>query len=375
MKFPKLYKMSSTGKVSQWKVIAYDDHYEIIHGYIDGRQQSKIVYIHSGKNIGKINETTIKEQCQLEAESRWNKQKDRKGYGETIPTKKQLRPMLAKSYNRPFGTDLTDLKDGKHIIFPCFWQPKSDGMRCLAIKKEKIYLFTRQGKPITILSHITDELNKFMEDDDIWDGELYTHGMEFQKIISAIKRDNPSKDTSSIHYHVYDCVRADDFEDRFQYLFSKLLKKKEPVSDIIKLVWTQEINSADELKEIHQSQTKRRGYEGIMLRNKKGGYEIDKRSKNLQKVKVFCEEEFEIVGAYENSKKPGTCTFQCKTKKGAIFGCMPKGTEEDRAQYWEDWQNEIIKYGDLLTVMFFSWTTSDNPVPRFPVGKAIRNYD
>ena len=368
--------MSATGKVSKWNIEAIKDspcYYIIKHGYIDGAQQEQITEVKSGKNIGRSNETDMWEQCQLEAKSRWTKQKDRKGYSVTIPTKKPLRPMLAKSYNKP-GTDFTDLKDGKHIQFPCYWQPKLDGMRCLAIKTKKIYLVSRQGKQFTALQHLEKELDRLMPDNSIWDGELYKHGEEFQNIISAAKRDEKSDITDSIEFHVYDCINKETYDKRFAHLFSILIKDNKPASGVVKLVWTKEIDSAQELPKLHDEQVKR-GYEGIILRNKNGIYEVDKRSKDLQKVKVFTDEEFPIVSAYENPKKPGTCTFNCKTKDGAIFGCMPEGSEEYRQKCWKDWQNGNIKAGDLLTVQFFSWTTSEKPVPRFPVGKAIRDYE
>lgn len=377
MKLPILYKLSATGKISEWEIESIQDdpcYYVITHGYQSGSKQEQVIEITSGKNIGRANETTTWEQCKDEALSRWTKQRDRKGYSETIPTSKPLRPMLAKSYNYP-GKDITKIKDGKHIKFPCYWQPKLDGMRCLAIKKGKaVVLLSRQGKQLKVLQHIVDELEKIMDDSTILDGELYNHQEDFQKIISAAKRDSKSADTSCIQYHVYDCISTDSFDKRFKYIFSLLIKNKQPVSDVVRLVWTQVIKSADDLINIHDEQI-RRGYEGVILRNKDGLYEIDKRSKDLQKVKAFCEEEFEIVGAYENLKKLGTCTFQCKTNKGAIFGCMPEGSEEYRQRCWSDWQSGKIVPGDLLTVQFFSWTTSDKPVPRFPVGKAIRNYE
>ena len=38
------------------------------------------------------------------------------------------------------------------------------------------------------------------------------------------------------------------------------------------------------------------GYEGIMVRNQKASYKIDKRSYDLLKYKTFEDDEFEIIG-------------------------------------------------------------------------------
>lgn len=375
MKLPILYKMSATGKISEWEVEAVEDnpcYYIIRHGYQDGLKQEKCVEVPAGKNIGRANETSMWEQCQAEAKSRWTKQRDRQGYTETIPKNKPLRPMLAKSYNK-VGSSLDDLKDGKHIKWPCYYQPKLDGLRCLALKRQnRVVLMSRKGKQFTVLQHIGKELEKIMDDNSILDGELYKHGEDFQKIVSAVKRDDPSADTSSIEYHVYDCITIGNFEDRFNYLFSLLIKDKKPVSDLVKLVWTKEIESKDDLPEVFAEQIKR-GYEGVILRNKDGSYTIDKRSKDLQKVKTFMEEEFVIIGAKENPKMPGTCSFKCKTQYDTEFDCMPEGDEFQRQKYWKDWQDGKIKYGDLLTVRYFGLTLDWKP--RFPVGKTIRDYE
>jgi len=115
-------------------------------------------------------------------------------------------------------------------------------------------------------------------------------------------------------------------------------------------------------------------FEGIMLRNLKGGYKINGRSFDLQKYKAFMDAEFKIIGAEEGSgKNEGMCSFICTTDSGGKFNVMCKGNECVRRKYWEDWQAGTINIGDLLTVEFFEWTTSEIPVPRFPVGKALRN--
>jgi hypothetical protein len=52
------------------------------------------------------------------------------------------------------------------------------------------------------------------------------------------------------------------------------------------------------------------------------------------------------------------------TKNGDVFEGVPKGTEEQRKEYLDNGRNYI---GKLATVRFFGYTTTDKPVPRFPV--------
>jgi len=390
-KFSPLYKIDSKGKVRVWEISISDGvglypQYIIRHGVHGGKMVKTSTDIKVGKNIGRANETTAAEQCSMEAQSLWNKQLNRKGYSQAIPssgTIQKFSPMLAKSYNKP-GTDLTDLKDGHHIGYPCLYQPKLDGIRCIASTDVhsngaySIYLKSRQNKVFYSLPHICDEIQNMkyfqVTGSKLYlDGELYVHGDEFQDLVSAIKRDKPSEDSPKVQYHIYDVYDRDNpdwpCDERMKWLEQNLV-----TSDTIKLVKAETLNNASEVRTQLDAQIKL-GYEGIMLRNTDGVYKARGRSKDLQKVKLFIDEEFEIVDAKENKgKMAGQCTFICKTKDGHTFGVKPEGTDAVRKQYWVDWQAGTLM-GKMLTVRFFAWTTSKKSVPRFPVGIAIRDYE
>jgi len=377
--FTSLYKLDSKGKVREWNIEIHTyssiPKYIIIHGLKDGKQQEKMQEVPNGKNIGKANETTAQEQCILEARSKWNNQRDRKGYSEEIPTSKKFGPMLAKSYAHP-GIDLTNLKDGKHIVFPCFYQPKLDGIRCLASWEDsKVVLRSRRKKQFLSMTHIEKELFNILREnpDIILDGELYVHNEDFQNLTSAIKRDEANDKSEKIEYHVYDCYDSNKPDANFDARSLLLVNILYNSGSCIKRVNTYGVDQ----HQVRETLTKwtNRGYEGIMLRNKKGPYKVDGRSKDLQKVKVFITEEFKVVDATENPKSRGTCSFWCVTKEGYPFKSTPEGSQEQREKYWSDWQHGVIHQGNMLTCRFFSWTTSEQPVPRFPIGVAIRDYE
>ena len=85
------------------------------------------------------------------------------------------------------------------------------------------------------------------------------------------------------------------------------------------------------------------------------------------------DDEFKIIDAIEDiGKFAGQCTFVMETKDGTQFKCKPTGDEHTRQEYWKNKDKYI---GKKMTVRFFSWTDSDKPVPRFPVGVAIRDYE
>ena len=235
---------------------------------------------------------------------------------------------------------------------------------------------SRQNKVFTSISHIADSWSA--HDRQRWlgfsfDGELYNHDMkgDFQTLVSAIKRDSPSSKTHLIQYHIYDVCSDRDFKDRVSFL-QELTKFY--INNFIKVVNTYIVNDHHDFLEKYKIFIED-GYEGAMLRNASGKYQFNRRSPDLQKHKEFIDEEFEIVGAYENKgKMAGQCTFECVTDKGATFGVKPRGTEQQRKQMWEDFQAGKLT-GKMMTVRFFEWTNSDPPVPRFPVGIAIRDYE
>ena len=111
------------------------------------------------------------------------------------------------------------------------------------------------------------------------------------------------------------------------------------------------------------------GYEGAMLRNSAGLYKQNTRSNDLQKYKEFQEEEYKIVGfAQGEGRDAGSVIWTCETPGGTKFNVRPRGTMEYRRELYMNGSNYI---GSLLTVIFQE--LSEYGVPRFPVGKCIRD--
>jgi DNA ligase-1 len=370
-----LYKMDSKGKIRVLTVSYGSDErgsfYEQEHGLLDGKLQTSRTYV-AGKNAGKANATTDEEQAEKEAESKRAKKRDRGGYSESIPEDKPMMPMLA----------LTHDKHGHKIKYPAYVQPKLDGIRCFVhVDGESVTLKSRTGKEFTSLDHIADAVRELVSvmgksvGSFILDGELYNHQFkeDFQGLVSAIKRDKPSENTHLVQFHCYDYVAEDrDFKDRIDELYHMGWWLSEVST--IQIVPTFPVENLDEVVE-QNSLWLEDGYEGSMIRNSKGGYQPNRRSPDLQKYKSFMDAEFEIVGAVENKgKMEGQCTFTCVTEDGTEFGCKPMGDESQREQYWIDFQAGKLT-GKMLTVKFFEWTTSENPVPRFPVGVIVRDYE
>jgi len=108
-----------------------------------------------------------------------------------------------------------------------------------------------------------------------------------------------------------------------------------------------------------------------MVRNLKGAYRIGKRSADLQKVKTFLDGEYRIVDYTEGTgNEKGCVIWVCETPDGRQFRVRPRGTQEERKVLFRNGDDYI---GKMLTVRYQELT--DDGVPRFPVGIAIRDYE
>lgn len=375
MKLPTLYKFKK--KLLQWEIetIHHNTYseYQVTHGQQGGKLQTTSTTITKGKNIGKANETSISEQCDLEAKALWQKQIDRKGYSyDHAHTNKLLEILAGKSFTDTYSPMLAHEYD-KHshkVKFPCYVQPKLDGIRCLAwIENDKVVLFSRQRKEFAHLDHIKADLLPILQANPnlVLDGELYKHGWDFQKIVSAVKRDEPNELTSEVEYHIYDMVSQDIYETRNKKLSEVLSIHKNSIYQVVSW-FLEDKRDIDAFHTIFTGQ----GFEGLMIRNSDGLYKQDGRSYDLLKYKEFIDQDFPVVGAIQNKGKlVNTCVFELD-HNGTVFKAMPEGTQEEREQLWADWQAGKIKVGDIATVKFFAWTVGENPVPRFPIFMGVR---
>lgn len=254
--------------------------------------------------------------------------------------------------------------------FPCYVQPKLDGVRGVAVGNE---IFSRNGNPFPTLEHIKRELGENTEG-YVLDGELYTDDINFEKIVGLVKKEKKTeeeqKETLKIYLNVFDYIDYNGLTNKernenLDKFFSNHNFK------YIKRVKT-EICEKEEDVDFFLNKYISEGYEGVILRNINGSYETDTRSKNLQKLKKFIDKEYTIVDytCPPSGKEEGCVIWICKTEKGKKFRVKPLGSFEERKKNFKDGKKFI---GKILTVKFQE-LTSDG-VPRFPFGIAVRDYE
>jgi ATP-dependent DNA ligase len=375
--FPILYTKSKTGKVQQWQIDVKQNGNGTATitsqwGYKDGKLATSEKEITEGKNKGKSNETTPYQQAVSEAQSAWEKKTSREGYaekiddaalpgvaeGKKVAAESVLYPMLAQNYR----------KQSRKVIFPCYVQAKLDGVRSLY----RNGVFTsRTAKPLGFLEHITRELKSASDAGLILDGELYSSTLSFQEFVGLVKKKQlTAKDKESIKQvklWVYDIVNEHPFEQRLAFLVDFFSKQ---TFTNVHLLPTEECKTKDDIKKFHDTYVAA-GYEGVIIRNKKGLYRLATRSEDLQKFKEFEDAEFTIVGFTEGEgNEKGAVIWICETEDKKQFRVRPKGTVDDRKELFKKGTTYV---GKKLTVKYQELT--DDGIPRFPVGLAIRDYE
>jgi ATP-dependent DNA ligase len=439
--FPKLYAVDKNGKIKVWTAAVLqpvdktsaDAGYataRIMHGYIDGKQQVALRDYNTGKNIGRSNETTPLDQCISETRRKWTDKKEKEGYSETKPAdygegygdvsgnyfgdddivdggesataSGPFLPMLAQTFNPSDAiTSASASKKKKVIKFPCFVQPKLDGLRCVSYAMRSdgaitdVALQSRTGAFFTGLPHIVAALRPYLSQHPsvVIDGELYTDQMPFEELAGLIKKkkitDSDVERLKKVKYHVYDIydhARANmPYSERLGLLVDavrrcgcvandtlsasgRILRSAVDAAAVVVLVRTEKVAELADFRRLF-SEFVESGYEGIMLRNAEGVYRANYRSNDLQKYKEFMEDEYLITGYTQGEgRDAGAVIWYCETEDGKEFTVRPRGTMEQRRA----WFNAGATYvGKKLTVIFQELTEEGKP--RFPVGKAIRD--
>ena len=270
-------------------------------------------------------------------------------------------PMLAHRYNEKKG----DIK------FPCFVQPKLDGVRCVVVGNK---LYSRNGNRFPVLPHIENELKLYNKNNLILDGELFTDDINFEKIVGLVKKykksEEDEKNSLKIYLNVFDYIDSKlPFNKRLINLNQFFEKNKN--MKYIKQVKTEECPQEKNIEEFLEKYTKEK-YEGLIIRNKSGLYEENTRSVHLQKLKKFIDEEFEIIDytTPDQGKEVGCVIWICRTKEGKQFSVRPSGNYQERKKLYREAKKYI---GKMLTVRYQELTNGH--VPRFPVGVTIRDYE
>lgn len=263
------------------------------------------------------------------------------------------------------------------VKYPCFIQPKLDGIRCIAINGQA---YSRKMKLIP---------NQFIQDTfkklnlHGLDGELMVHG-DFNKVQSAVMSEDGEPDFYYVVYDKWDS--SEPYDVRFGEAIREVLRvNSKYVAGIDNGTVEDSTQAVNELNHYIKA-----GYEGAMLRSFTSPYKQGRstfKEGYLLKLKKFLDDEAVVIGfeerlhntneqerdergyAKRSSKKEGmvganTLGSLIVKWKDIEFGV---GSGFNDAQRKEIWENKDKYLGKLVTFKFQE--LSKYGVPRFPTFK------
>jgi len=254
--------------------------------------------------------------------------------------------------------------------WPVIVQPKLDGerMRALCNPGTSIepFLLSSTERIILSMSHIQKELSIIRNIIEL-DGELYSHGWDFDKINSIVSRTkNFHEDSDKISYHIFDIVSD---KPQIKRLIELLNLFKKYSFNHLKLVPSIPCHSLQEIMQQYNYFLEQ-GYEGIIIRYIKSPY-VRKRSRFILKFKPKKTDIYKIIDIIEGSgEHTGMVgSFVCQgfdiTKFKVSAG---EFNHSDRKIIWENRKSVI---GKFLLISYQNLTS--NQTPRFGIAKEIVN--
>ena len=278
-------------------------------------------------------------------------------------------------------------KFGRHIEYPCYIQPKLDGIRITGSynkENDKVTLLSRRLHDIYGFESIKDEIKILLKNnpDLIIDGEFYNHNLNLQKISGIVRQqDINHEDKLKLQFYIFDCIDLKN-ELTFQERIVKLYEMFNDSPNLKYLVLTETIlvNSEEEADDLYNRFISEK-YEGIVYKNALAKYEYSKikeiRSYNFLKRKLHHDAEYEIVGyeSGEKGKDKGAIIFIMKTLDGKEFKSVPNMTLEQRKEMFrlaeEDFGN--LYKGKLAITSFDDY--SEDQIPLRSKFITIRDYE
>jgi len=344
----KLFRKHVHG-IGTWRVYSEGNVIHLASTQVEGGKEVHFTEVVETNLSGR----SLEEQVKLRINSRVSRMAD-KGYKETIEQAQfgatnqlnLLRPMLANPIQRVKRINY----DGAIL------QPKLDGHRCLVTRHDgQIIAYSRQGKLIPSIRHITSVLDKVLPEGVTLDGEAYCHGVALQTIGSWIKREQ--EDTLKLNYVVYDLISKDPFQERLGELMTILSPilmsddKNSPIRSVGNYVYTGD----KYVRELFDS-VRVEGYEGLILRTNDRGYEPGVRSQSLIKIKKFFDDEFKVLSVRPSKDGWGICA--CEARNGRTFDVSAPGNMIEKKRILDEKEKYV---GEYLTVEYSVLTNDGIP--------------
>lgn len=319
--------------------------------------------IRTGKLVGKKNARNTFTQSLIEARSHYLKKIDN---GYSLDPNNMTNDLYYAMAAHRFDDH------PKKIVYPCYSQPKLDGVRCITCLKDgKIIRYSRDLNPWNGYSHWDEYLMAIFEQHPTLhiDGELYKHGKRLQEITGTARNEQKKFDLDYYVFDIFDPNTSLTFPKR-NTLLNKLFKNT-PTSIIV--VPTKQVKDKAEL-DILYSQYINDKYEGQMVRMTDSLYESsvnrEARSYGLFKRKKRYDAEYPLVGVLqgERGKAKGVFIGVFEAPSGKSFKASPKNiTNDDARELYNTIFNNLSNYkGKMATIEYEDLSKDQVPLrPKF----------
>jgi ATP-dependent DNA ligase len=204
--------------------------------------------------------------------TKWERKKNRDGWSLEYDPDPLNEPMLLQRFDKkPTGMK------GPWIV-----SPKMDGVRGI-FQKGKLYSRKRQA---FVLPHIQEALERL---GILLDGEIWTEGMSWEAINSAVSRDTVDDEKLKLQFWIFD--RADmpnsSYVDRLASLIDLSLPR---CIQLTPFIYCKDDEEALKISDTFVS----KGYEGAVARTPDGHYKFNTRSWDVLKIKPVDDAEYEL---------------------------------------------------------------------------------
>lgn len=210
-----------------------------------------------------------------------------------------LAQTLKSEFTRGQGIKILD-----KVNYPVRVEPKLDGLRFIAVKKDgEVTFYTRNGTVLESLPTIRAGLAKAKYDNVVLDGEAM--GKDWNESASVVMS-KTAKDDSNMFYNIFDAMPLEDWVSQSTELVYS--ERCELAHEVIKVVDADCVRQVPHIMAQNEEELlaffakcMNEGYEGVMLKTLDTTYEWD-RSKNILKLKPCVTYEGVIVGWYEGRR-------------------------------------------------------------------------
>jgi len=264
----------------------------------------------------------------------------------------------------------------KHkLTFPCYIQPKLDGIRCTItynLNTNKITILSRRLHKLHGFDFMRDDVKTLLGYDDelILDGELYNHKMNLQQISGIVRNeDKNNKNKQNLQFHIFDCIDLKHrltFQDRITLLNTKFNESHN--LKYLFLTPTTVIHNVEQGDTLFKEYLKNK-YEGIVYKNMNALYDWsnikEKRSYGFLKRKNVLENEYKAVG-YTQGKgsNVGAIVLIMETETGLKFNVVPNATLVERKEMFKLAKNDFNKHFEnkMFTIRFDDYSKDGVPL-------------